>query len=95
LDEFRKHRLTETGEILTALQFGPKQRNETVAYTPLALLDLRPDVPWAKAQTPLRGITPDSGNPPGRASACRKINQIRRRLELKAWNKHDHDQKMS
>ncbi len=40
----RKRRLAETIEVLTALQFGPKQRNETAAYTLLALLDLRPDV---------------------------------------------------
>ena len=58
LDESRKQRLTETGEILAALQFGPRQRNETAAYTLLALLDLRPDVPWEDAQAPLRGITP-------------------------------------
>jgi hypothetical protein len=58
LDESRKRRLTETVEILTALQFGSRQRNETAAYTLLALLDLRPDVPWEDAQAPLRGITP-------------------------------------
>ncbi|HEV2454218.1 MAG TPA: BsuBI/PstI family type II restriction endonuclease [Verrucomicrobiae bacterium] len=57
-NRLRKQRLTETAEILTALQFGPKQRNETAAYTLLALLDLRPDVPWEDAQAPLRGITP-------------------------------------
>jgi hypothetical protein len=54
----RKRRLAETIEALTALQFGPKQRNETAAYTLLALLDLRPDAAWADAQGPLRGITP-------------------------------------
>jgi hypothetical protein len=43
---------------LTALQFGPKQRNETAAYTLLALLDLQPSSEWAEAQAPLRGITP-------------------------------------
>ena len=53
-----KRRLTETIVALTALQFGPKQRNETAAYTLLALLDLQPDVPWAEAQAPLCGITP-------------------------------------
>src|ERR1700733_1854129 len=58
LGESRKQRLTETGKILTALQFGPRQRNETAAYTLLALLDLRPDVSWADAQAPLRGVTP-------------------------------------
>jgi BsuBI/PstI restriction endonuclease domain/BsuBI/PstI restriction endonuclease HTH domain len=54
----RKRRLGETIEALTSLQFGPKQRNETAAYTLLALLDLQPDVPWAEAQAPLCGITP-------------------------------------
>lgn len=54
----RKQRLREAIGALTALQFGPKQRNETAAYTLLALLDLRPDVSWAEGQAPLRGITP-------------------------------------
>jgi hypothetical protein len=58
LQESRKQKFAETGEILTALEFGPKQRNETAAYTLLALLDLRPGVPWEEAQAPLRGITP-------------------------------------
>jgi hypothetical protein len=58
IQTLRQQRLTEAIEILTALQFGPKQRNETAAYTLLALLDLRPDSPWAEAQAPLRGITP-------------------------------------
>jgi hypothetical protein len=50
IDESRKQRLTETCETLTALQFGPKQRNEIAAYTLLALLNLRPDVPWAESE---------------------------------------------
>lgn len=54
----RKRRLAETIETLTALQFGPKQRNETAAYTLLALLDLQPEASWTDAQAPLRGITP-------------------------------------
>jgi len=54
----RKRRLAETIETLTALQFGPKQRNETAAYTLLALLDLKPDAGWADCQAPLCGITP-------------------------------------
>jgi hypothetical protein len=54
----RKLRLSETIEALTALQFGPKQRNEIAAYTLLAMLDLQPDVSWSDAQAPLRGITP-------------------------------------
>jgi hypothetical protein len=58
LEKSRKQRLAETGEILAALQFGPRQRNEPAAYTLLAMLDLRPEIPWADAQAPLRGITP-------------------------------------
>ncbi len=54
----RERRLSETIGALTALQFGPKQRNETAAYTLLALLGLQPDVSWAEAQAPLCGITP-------------------------------------
>ncbi|MDR1934477.1 MAG: restriction endonuclease [Candidatus Accumulibacter sp.] len=53
-----RKRLTEAVEVLNALRFGQKQRNETAAYTLLALLDLHPDRPWSEAQTPLRGITP-------------------------------------
>jgi hypothetical protein len=58
LGQPKKQKLTETVETLAALQFGPKQRNETATYTLLAILDLRPDTPWAAAQAPLRGITP-------------------------------------
>ena len=54
----RKRRLDEAIDALTALQFGPKQRNEIAAYTLLALLDLQPDARWAESQAPLRGITP-------------------------------------
>ena len=54
----KKRRLTETIDALTALQFGPRQRNETAAYTLLALLDLQAEVPWSEAQAPLCGITP-------------------------------------
>lgn len=54
----RKRKLAEAIEALTALQFGPKQRNETAAYTLLALLDLQPGASWTDAQAPLRGITP-------------------------------------
>ncbi|MBL9146171.1 MAG: hypothetical protein JNM99_20990 [Verrucomicrobiaceae bacterium] len=54
----RKHRLAEAIEALTALQFGPKQRNDTAAYTLLALLDLSPAKEWSEAESPLRGITP-------------------------------------
>lgn len=54
----RKQRLTEAVEVLTALRFGPKQRNEVAAYTLLALLDLGPEKPWKEAESPLCGITP-------------------------------------
>lgn len=54
----RRKRLAEAIAILTAMQFGPKQRNDTAAYTLLAILDLPPDAPWEDAQAPLRGITP-------------------------------------
>lgn len=54
----RKRRLAEAIEALTALQFGPKQRNDTAAYTLLALLDLSPAKEWCEAESPLRGITP-------------------------------------
>ncbi|MBL9217283.1 MAG: hypothetical protein JNG82_02265 [Opitutaceae bacterium] len=54
----RKRRLSECIKALTELQFGPRQCNETAAFTLLALLDLRPDSLWTEAQAPLRGITP-------------------------------------
>lgn len=54
----RKKRLAEAIAALTSLQFGPKQRNETAAYTLLALLDLSADAAWTESQAPLRGITP-------------------------------------
>ena len=54
----RKRRLAEAIEVLDALGFAQKQRNETAAYSLLALLDLKADEPWANAEAPLRGITP-------------------------------------
>lgn len=54
----RQRRLAEAVGALTALQFGPKQRNETAAYTLLAMLDLSPETPWSGAGAPRRGITP-------------------------------------
>ncbi len=54
----KAQRLAEAIAALTALQFGPKQRNETAAYTLLAILELQPDDSWADAQAPLRGVTP-------------------------------------
>jgi hypothetical protein len=61
LKKLRKQKLMEAIEALTALQFDPKQRNETAAYSLLAMLDLRPDSPWEGAQAPLRSITPIIG----------------------------------
>jgi hypothetical protein len=54
----RKQKLAEAVKALTDLEFGPKQRNEIAAYSLLSLLDLRPSLPWADCQAPLRGITP-------------------------------------
>jgi hypothetical protein len=45
-------------EVLAELEFGPRQRNEVAAYSLLALIDLKPEMDWALAQAPLRGITP-------------------------------------
>jgi hypothetical protein len=45
-------------EVLRALGFAGRQRNEVAGYTLLALLDLQPAQPWSQAQCPLRGITP-------------------------------------
>lgn len=54
----KERRLVDAIEILSALQFGPRQRNPVAAYTLLALLDLTPSKPWEEAGSPLRGITP-------------------------------------
>lgn len=54
----KKRKLSEAVEILSALQFGPRQTNEIAAYSLLALLDLRPEQAWSEAGNPLRGITP-------------------------------------
>jgi hypothetical protein len=56
--KLRNRKLSEAAKALAALQFGPRQRNETACYTLLATLDLRPDAPWTEAEAPLRGITP-------------------------------------
>lgn len=54
----KKKRLAEAIAVLSELQFGAKQRNETAAYTLLAMLNLQPENAWTEAQTPLYGITP-------------------------------------
>ena len=54
----RKRRLDEAMEVLRALGFAPRQRNEVAGYVLLSLLDLSADAPWSASQSPLRGITP-------------------------------------
>ena len=51
-------KINEAVQVLTALQFGSRQKNETAACTLLALLSLGPNDPWKNAQAPLCGITP-------------------------------------
>ena len=50
-------RISEAQWILKELGFPPAQSNERSALAFLALLDVKPDMPWAAASTPLRGIT--------------------------------------
>ena len=54
----RARRIEEATGILRDLGFGPKQSNETAAYTLLALLDLTAAQRWTEATNPLCGITP-------------------------------------
>ena len=53
-----KQRVDEALEILVALGLPRGQQNERSALTLLALLDLKPETPWAEATDPLMGITP-------------------------------------
>jgi adenine-specific DNA-methyltransferase len=53
-----KKRLDEALAILKALDFPRAQQNERSALTLLALLDVKPEIPWTEAQEPLMGITP-------------------------------------
>jgi hypothetical protein len=53
-----KRKLKEAMEILVELGFAPKQSNELAGYVFLSLLDLKPEIPWSGATSPLRGITP-------------------------------------
>ena len=53
-----KRRIEEALHILKDLGLPRAQQNERSALTLLALLDLKPDTPWAKASSPLCGITP-------------------------------------
>lgn len=53
-----KTRIDEALGFLRDLGVPRAQQNERSALALLALLDLRPDAPWAEASAPLRGITP-------------------------------------
>jgi len=53
-----KKRIEEALKILKDLGLPRAQQNERSALTLLALLDLKPDTPWAEASNPLCGITP-------------------------------------
>ena len=53
-----KRRIEEALKILKDLGLPRAQQNERSALTLLALLDLKPDTPWAEARNPLCGITP-------------------------------------
>jgi len=52
-----KKRIEEALSVLKDLGLPREQQNERSALTLLALLDLKPDTPWAKASAPLCGIT--------------------------------------
>jgi len=53
-----KQKIDEALSILKALEFPRSQQNERSALTLLALLDLKPAMPWSQAGSPLCGITP-------------------------------------
>ncbi|MCY3585406.1 MAG: BsuBI/PstI family type II restriction endonuclease [Acidimicrobiaceae bacterium] len=50
-------RISDAQWILRELRFPRAQSNERSALAFLALLDLRPDMPWTAASTPLKGVT--------------------------------------
>jgi adenine-specific DNA-methyltransferase len=50
-------KIADATVILKALGLPRGQLNERSALTLLALLDLRPSTPWAKASSPLRGVS--------------------------------------
>lgn len=54
----RKRKLQEAADFLKQLGFGPRQTNDTAAYSFLACLDLSPAKSWRGASNPLVGITP-------------------------------------
>lgn len=53
-----KKRIDEAIKILAELGLPKAQQNERSALTLLALLNLKPTMPWKEAQAPLIGITP-------------------------------------
>ncbi|MGE5114536.1 MAG: BsuBI/PstI family type II restriction endonuclease [Acidobacteriaceae bacterium] len=53
-----KRKIDEASSILRDLGIPREQQNERSALTFLALLDLKPDTPWAEARDPLMGIRP-------------------------------------
>jgi adenine-specific DNA-methyltransferase len=53
-----KRKIEEAMIILAALGLPRAQLNDRSALTLLALLDLKPDMPWTEASDPLIGITP-------------------------------------
>lgn len=50
--------VADAQRILSALGLPVEQTNERSALTLLALLDMRPGLPWSQAGEPLRGVTP-------------------------------------
>lgn len=54
----RKRKLEEAADLLKQLGFGPRQTNDTAAYSLLACLNLPVETSWHEASSPLIGITP-------------------------------------
>ena len=51
-------RIDDSKEIIIALGLPKAQQNERSALTLLALLDLKPNMRWASAKSPIRGVRP-------------------------------------
>lgn len=54
----KKRHIAAASQILTSLGLPRAQQNERSALCLLALINLTPGMPWAKAENPLMGITP-------------------------------------
>ncbi len=54
----KKRHIAAASQILTSLGLPRAQQNERSALCLLALIDLKPGMPWSKAENPLMGITP-------------------------------------